>query len=137
MYKRQILVCADAAVAEVLAAIAAAAMASGAVALPEPGVAAEASVAVVAAIATAIGFGVAADDPACCAEAAAAVEESPAAALSEDDLSVDFALLSFEVPDFGPDRWIGSVLAEPLLPLLPSEACLVDVSLAFDWFLVP
>jgi hypothetical protein len=127
-----ILACADAAVVDVLAAIAAAAIASGAVVLPDPGLPVEASVEpLMPAIATATGVGVAAGDPPC-AEAAVAVEESPVAALSDDDLSVDFASLSFEVPDFGPERRIGSVPADPLAPLLLSEGRLPDASLVFD-----
>jgi hypothetical protein len=52
-------------------------------------------------------------------------------------LSVDFTSPSFEAPDFGPERRIGSALAEPLAPLLLSEGRLPGASPAFDWFLGP
>ena len=104
-----ILTCADgtdgAAVTGVLAAIAAAAIASGAVPVPDVGVAAGTSVgATGTGIATATGFGVVTDGASCCVEAAGAVEEPVAAIVSETGFSIVFGAPVFEAPDFAFDR---------------------------------
>ena len=90
-----------------LAAIAAAAIASGAVALPDAGVAGAVSVeTMVMAIATATGFGVVTDAADCCdksaaVEASGADEKSNAEAVSEGAFgSVDFFSTGFAVPAF-------------------------------------
>jgi hypothetical protein len=84
-----------AAVADMLAAMAAAAIAKGAVALPEVGGATGVSVtATVTGIAVAMAFVAVAAS--CCAEAAGSVEE-PAA---DDGVAADFAVSDFELPDF-------------------------------------
>src|SRR6266852_4063027 len=91
-----------------LAAIAAAAIASGAVALPDAGVAAAVSVEKMeTAIATATGFGVVTGVASCCARAAATLEgsgadEKPGAeAVSEGAFgSVDFFSVGFAPPAF-------------------------------------
>ncbi len=85
-----------------LAAIAAAAIASGAVALPDGGVVGGISVeTMVTAIATATGFGVVTDVATCCDKSAATVEESGAEAVSEGTFrSVDFFSIGFAVPAF-------------------------------------
>ena len=124
---------ADAAGAGELAAIAAAAIASGAVALPDAGVAGGISVeTMVTAIATATGFGVVTDVASCRAEAAVeesrAGDKSGAEAVSEITFgSVDFFSIGFSVPAFkvlglAPDCWTASVLA--LVPASASELCL-------------
>ena len=97
-----ILVCADDADAACeLAAIAAAAIASGAVALPDPdaGVAPGVpAVGTLTAIVTATGFGVVMDSG--WATTAGAVEESAVELAPEAGLSVDFVVSDFVVPDF-------------------------------------
>ena len=91
------------------------AMASGAVALPDAGVAGRISVeTMVTAIATATGFGVVTDVASCCDEAATvkesgADEKSGAEAVSEvtfesvDFFSIGFAVSAFEVLGLAPD----------------------------------
>ena len=98
-----------------LAAIAAAAIASGAVALPDAGIAGGISVeTMVTAIATATGFGVVTDVASCCDEAATvkesgADEKSGAEAVSEvtfesvDFFSIGFAVSAFKVLGLAPD----------------------------------
>jgi hypothetical protein len=117
-----------------LAAIAAAAIASGAEALPDAGVAGATSVeTMVTAIATATGFGVVTSVASCWAEAPRAEESSAgerpgAEAVSEIACgSVDFFSIGFSVPAFkmfglAPDGWTASVLA--LLSASGSELCL-------------
>src|SRR5258708_15080849 len=116
-----LLICGDdgsgAADAGELAAIAAAAIASGAVALPDAGVAVGICVdARITGIATATAFGVVTDAASCCAEAAT-VEASGAEVVSEEDFSVDFFSVDVAVPAFKVlDCWTASVLAaEPCL----------------------
>ena len=101
--------------------MAAAAMASGAVALPVAGGAAGASVDTMATgIATATGFGVVTDAVTCCAEAGLSV----VAVLSEDGLSLVFVLPSFESADFVLGGWVvAAVFASALAAALASEAC--------------
>src|SRR5258708_2411899 len=122
-----LLICGDdgsgAADAGELAAIAAAAIASGAVALPDAGVAVGISVdARITGIATATAFGVVTDAASCCAEAAT-VEASGAEVVSEEDFSVDFFSVDVAVPAFKVlDCWTASVLA------LAAEPCLATAS---------
>jgi len=99
-----ILACADeaagaAAVADMLAAMAAAAIAKGAVALPEVGGATGVSVtATVTGIAVAMALVTVAAS--CCAEAAGSVEEPAAEASADDEVAADFAVSDFELLDF-------------------------------------
>jgi hypothetical protein len=111
-----ILACADeaagaAAVADMLAAMAAAAIANGAVAFPEEagGAAAVAVTATVTGIAVAMAF--IAVVAACCAEAAASVEEPVTDVSPEDDFAADFAVSDFELPDFA---WDGGAALAPV-----------------------
>jgi hypothetical protein len=112
-----------AAAADMLAAMAAAAIASGAVAMPEVGAlpevggAAGVSVtATVTGIAVAIAFiAVAAS---CCAEAAGSVEEPAAEVSSDEDFAVDFPASDFELPGFALE---GSGGAASLVPELALE----------------
>jgi len=124
-----VVTCADDAWAEMaceLAAIAAAAIASGAVALPEAGVAAGVLVAtVVTGITTATGVGVATDNPACWAR----MVGSTAGVSPVVEVAPDFVVPDFAASAFFPDGCVPSVLAVPLalppLALLPlaSEVC--------------
>jgi hypothetical protein len=125
-------VCAEAAggaIADELAAMAAAAIASGAVPLPDAVVAVVAEVAGVAAgtfvvaamtgITIATAFGTAADSPPACADALGSVEEVS----SEADLFVDF-----EVPDLEPsavvlDGCVAPGLASVFEAVLAPEVC--------------
>jgi hypothetical protein len=95
-----------------LAAIAAAAIASGAVALPDDGEAAGTIVdAIATGITTATGVGVVAAGPSCCAGLAglAGLALESAAGLSlEDGFAVDFVSSVFEVSDFALERWVPS-----------------------------
>jgi hypothetical protein len=107
-----VLICVDEAGAgaavDELAAIAAAAMASGAVALPGAAAAACTPVdATVAGIATATGFGVVTDGAPCGVELVGSATEI----LSKDCFSGDFVLPAFDTPDFVPSRWTASVPA--------------------------
>ena len=105
-----------------LAAIAAAAIASGAVALPVVGVAAGTLVATIATgITTATGVGVVMDSPACWARVGSTLEVS-----SVVEVEVDFVVPAFEALDC----WVPSALAGPLalgllalLLTLMSEGC--------------
>jgi hypothetical protein len=111
-----------------LAAIAAAAIASGAVALPDAGVAAGTSVnAMVTGIATATALGVGTDAPPCCAEAAGTVEESAAELFPEEGFSAGFAGPAFKALDFALDCSTAAALALAsalaLAAALASEAC--------------
>jgi hypothetical protein len=88
-----------AAVADMLAAMAAAAIAKGAVALPEVGGATGVSVTATATgIAVAIAFVAVAAS--CCAEAAGSVEEPAAEVSAEDEVAADFAVSDVELLDF-------------------------------------
>lgn len=134
----------DAAWAEMtceLAAIAAAAIASGAVALPEAGAAAGVLVAtIVTGITTATGVGVATDNPACWAR----MVGSTAVASPVVEVAPDFVVPDFPAAVFVPDDCVPSVLAVPLallplaLPPLASEdgpelLPLLLGSLLFGW----
>jgi len=108
-----VLICVDPAAAARLAEMAAAAIASGAVALPD----AEGEVvgtlvkATVTGIATATTFGVVTDVAPCCAvSAGSGVEVS-----SEDDLAVDFAAPAFTALEFAPERCTALVVLAPEL----------------------
>jgi hypothetical protein len=127
--------CADeaagAAVADMLAAMAAAAIASGAVAFPDAGAvapevggaAAGTSVtATVTGIAVAMAMAVVAVVASCCAEAAGSVEAAVAAASPDDDFSADFAVSDFELPDFALEGGGASGLA----PVLDGGAALAS-----------
>jgi len=116
-----------------LAAIAAAAIASGGAALPDADVAGGIFVAAMpTGIATAIGFGVAAEAGSCCAGTAAAnkgsgADEAPGAeAVSEANFSAGFFSVGRAMPavravDLAPDCLAASVLA--LAATLASERC--------------
>jgi hypothetical protein len=96
------------AVADRLAAMAAAAIANGAVAFPEVGGAAAVAVtATVTGIAVAMAF--IAVVAACCADAAASVEEPVTDVSPDDGFGADFAVSDFELPDFAWDG--GAALA--------------------------
>jgi hypothetical protein len=114
-----------------LAAMAAAAIASGAVALPDAGIAAGTPVSATGAgIATATAFGVVTADAACSTEAARSVEARPVEATSgeewivevspEDGFAFDFAEPAFEAPDFAP----GCATALAMTSGVSSEDCL-------------
>lgn len=113
-----ILACADeatgvAAVADMLAAMAAAAIANGAVAFPEVGGAAGAAGASVTATVTGIAVAMAfvAAVASCCAEAAGSVEEPVAEVSPDDDFAADFAVSDFGLPDFALEGCGASALA--------------------------
>jgi hypothetical protein len=102
-----------------LAAMAAAAIASGAVALPEVGAlpevagAAGASVTgTVTGIAVAMAFVTVAAF--CCVEAVGSVEEPAAEVSPDDDFAVDFAVSDFELPDFAWECGAGLALVSEL-----------------------
>jgi hypothetical protein len=95
--------------------MAAAAIASGAVALVDDVAAGEFAGADVTGIATATGLGVVADGAAGWPKAAGSAVE----AFPEDGFSGDFAVPALAMPDFIHDRWTASALAEALA----SEAC--------------
>ncbi|MGA9091616.1 MAG: hypothetical protein WB420_21190 [Bradyrhizobium sp.] len=101
-----------------LAAMAAAAIASGAVELPDAGAAGTFAAAVVTGMATATGFGVVAVRAACWARTVRSTAEvSPPA-----DLSVDFAGSAFGAPvDLAWDGWVAAVPVGPLLLALLSD----------------
>lgn len=117
-----ILACADeaadeatgaAAVADMLAAMAAAAIAKGAVALPDVGGAAGVSVtATVTGIAVAMAFVTVVAS--CCAEVAGSVEEPAAEVSADDDFAADFPASDFVLPDFALEGWGASVLVPEL-----------------------
>src|SRR5450759_796360 len=116
--------------------MAAAAIASGAVASPDAGVAAGVSVnAIVTGIATAItiasAFGVVTAAVSCGAEAGS-VEASAWEILSEEGFSVDFAPPVFRPLDFAPDCWTACVLVSALAAA--SEACLAAASRSSELF---
>ena len=124
--------------------MAAAAIASGAVALPDVGVALGASVVGTArASVTATGLCVVIDSG--CARTAGTLEESDGEAVPEDDFSADFAVPDFAAPDFVVDGWAALLLA--LAPALASDACPVvaapelllvvwpDAAVSPDWVL--
>jgi hypothetical protein len=127
------LVCAEdaagGAMAGELAAMAAAASASGAVPLPDALIAVVAEVAGVAAgafvdamttgITMATAFGTAEDGPPGCADAVGSVEEVS----SEDDFSFDFVVPAFEVSAFALDCWVAVALASVFEAVLAVEAC--------------
>lgn len=102
-----------AAVADMLAAIAAAAIANGAVAFPEVGGADGAAGASVTATVTGIAVAMAfvAAMASCCAEAAGSLEEPVAEASPDDDFAADFAVSDFELPDFALEGGGASALA--------------------------
>jgi hypothetical protein len=115
-----------------LAAMAAAAIASGAVPLPDAVVAVVAEIAEVAGVAAgtfvdamttgitmATAFGTPAASPPGCADAVGSVEEVS----SEDDLSVDFVLPAFEVSAFPLGCWVAPALASAFEAVLAPEAC--------------
>lgn len=119
-------------VAAELAAMAAAAMASGAVALPDDDAAAGTIIGVTATgIATATGFGVVTAGPSCftgaAGSAAVACEESPGEVSLEDGFAVDLVSV-FEPPDFAFEPWAASALALALAFALASA-----LALAFAW----
>jgi hypothetical protein len=92
-----------------LAAIAAAAIASGAVALPDDGEAAGTIVdAMATGITTATGVGVVAAGPSCCAGLAGLALESAAGLSLEDGFAVDFVSSVVEVSDFALERRVPS-----------------------------
>jgi len=106
-----------AAVADWLAAIAAAAIANGAVALPDVGGAAGTSVtATGTGMATATAFATVTDRASCCADAAASVEEAAVEVSPDGDLLVDVVASDFEVPDFALECWGTLVLASVVAP---------------------
>jgi hypothetical protein len=112
-----------------LAAMAAAASASGAVPLPDALIAVVAEVAGVAAgtfvdamttgITMATAFGTAEDGPPGCADAVGSVEEVS----SEDDFSFDFVVPALEVSAFALDCWVAVALASVFEAVLAVEAC--------------
>jgi hypothetical protein len=108
-----------------LAAIAAAAIASGAVALPDDGEAAGTIVdAMATGITTATGVGVVAAGPSCCAGLAGLALESAAGLSLEDGFAVDFVSSVFEVSDFALERWVPSAFALASALASASERCL-------------
>jgi hypothetical protein len=97
-----------------LAAIAAAAIASGAVALPEGGGGAGVLVvAVMTGSTTATGVGVVRADPACWASTVGSTAELPSV-LDVDVVDVDFVLPVFEVPELPRDCWLAPVPSAPV-----------------------
>ena len=109
--------------------MAAAAIASGAVALPDGGVAAGVFVgADVTGSATATGLDVVAEGAPGCPKATGSVWET----FSEDVFSGDFAAAAFATPDLVRDRWTASALADALA----SEACWAAAFLSAEALLV-
>jgi hypothetical protein len=107
--------------------MAAAAIASGAVALPDDGDAAGTIVdAMATGITTATGVGVVAAGPSCCAGLAGLALASVAGLSLEDGFAVDFVSSVFEVSDFALERWAPSAfaLASALALASASERCL-------------
>ncbi len=100
------------AVADMLAAMAAAAIANGAVALPEVDGAAGAAGASVTATVTGIAVAMAfvAVAASCCAEAAGSLEDPAEEVSPDDDFAADFAASDFELPDFAWECGAASVL---------------------------
>ena len=109
--------------------MAAAAIASGAVALPVEGGAAGASMeTIIGAIVTATASGVVREEaPLGCAAAAASPAETEIS--PEDGLSADFAVAAFSPLDFVlADPWTASVLALSVALAAASEVCLARAS---------
>jgi hypothetical protein len=115
-----------AAVADRLAAMAAAAIANGAVALPEVGGGVGAAGVTVTATVTGIAVAMALVTVAasCCAEAVGPVEEPAAEVSPEDDVAFDFAASDFELPDFTRE-----CVASVVVPELALEAAAVAEAL--------
>ncbi len=124
-----ILACADeaadeaagaAAVVDMLAAMAAAAIANGAVALPEVGAVPEVGGAAGVSVTTtgtgiAVAMAFVAVTASCCAEAVGSVEEPAAEVSSDDDFAVDLPASDFELPDFALEGWGAPALVSELL----------------------
>jgi hypothetical protein len=114
-----------------VAAIAAAAIASGVVALPVDGEAAGTTVdATAMGTATATGFGVVAAGSSCCAGVAGSALVSAAEPSSEDGFAVDLVSSVLEPLDFTLERWAASAFAS----ILASARCLAAASRSFESF---